>query len=140
MRVLGLDIGTKTIGIAVSDPLGLTAQSLITLQRKNRQKDIERLQKLIKEYGVELVVVGLPRNMNGTTGRQAENVISFAAKIEKELDVPVEYYDERLTTVAAGRLLLEADLSRKRRRKVIDRVAAAYMLQGFLDRQRQNKV
>lgn len=133
---MGLDIGTKTIGVAISDSLGLTAQGLTTIRRKNREVDLAVLKKLAQQHGVEQLVVGLPRNMNGTCGPQAARVREFGGKIERELGLPVYFYDERLTTVAADRVLLEADLSRKRRRKVVDQVAASLILQGFLDRQR----
>lgn len=136
MRIMGLDIGTKTIGVAISDSLGLTAQGLTTIRRKNREVDLAVLKKLAQQHGVEQLVVGLPRNMNGTCGPQAARVREFGGKIERELGLPVYFYDERLTTVAADRVLLEADLSRKRRRKVVDQVAASLILQGFLDRQR----
>jgi len=134
MRIMGLDIGSKTIGVAISDPLGLTAQGLTTIRRQNREVDLAALKKLTQQYGVEQLVVGLPRNMNGTCGPQAARVRHFAGKIERELGLPVHFYDERLTTVAAGKVLLEADLSRKNRRKVVDQVAATFILQGFLDR------
>lgn len=134
MRIMGLDIGSKTIGVAISDPLGLTAQGLTTIRRRNRADDLATLQELARQYNVTQVVVGLPRNMNGSYGPQAELVRQFAAKIEKALGLPLHFYDERLTTVAAGKALLEADVSRKNRRKVIDQVAATIILQGFLDR------
>lgn len=135
MRVMGLDIGSKTIGVAVSDPLGLTAQGLTTIRRRSREADLEALKKLSRQYGVEQLVVGLPRNMDGSYGPQADAVRNFARKIKIELGLPLHFNDERLTTVAATRVLLDADLSRKSRRKVIDQVAATIILQGFLDRQ-----
>ncbi|MGI9860113.1 Holliday junction resolvase RuvX [Moorella naiadis] len=140
MRIMGLDVGSKTIGIALSDPLGWTAQGLTTIRRRNLAADLAALQELVERYGVEELVVGLPRNMNGSLGPQAEAVRVFAGRLAAELGLPVHLYDERLTTVAAGRLLLEADLSRKRRRQVIDQVAATYILQGYLDRLGQNEV
>ncbi len=135
MRVMGLDIGSKTIGIAVSDPLGLTAQGLTTIYRRNLDTDLAVLKKLTEQYSVKQLVVGLPRNMNGSYGPQAALVRNFAGKIKQKLNLPLCYYDERLTSVAADKVLLEADLSRKSRRKVIDQVAATIILQGFLDRQ-----
>ncbi len=140
MRMMGLDVGSKTIGIALSDPLGWTAQGLMTLKRKNLTADIHALQELAARYEVTAIVVGLPRNMNGSLGAMAAEVKSFAAKLEAALGLPVHFYDERLTTVAADRILLEADLSRRRRRAVVDQVAAGIILQGYLDRQGQNRV
>lgn len=140
MRIMGLDVGSKTIGIALSDPLGWTAQGLTTIRRRNLAADLAALQELVERYGVEELVVGLPRNMNGSLGPQAEAVRAFAGRLAVDLGLPVHLYDERLTTVAAGRILLEADLSRKRRRQVIDQVAATYILQGYLDRRGQNEV
>ncbi|BCV21874.1 Holliday junction resolvase RuvX [Moorella sp. Hama-1] len=140
MRIMGLDVGSKTIGVALSDPLGWTAQGLTTIRRRNQAADLAALKELIQRHGVEELVVGLPRNMNGSLGPQAEAVRTFAGLLASELGLPVHFYDERLTTVAAGRILLEADLSRKRRRQVIDQVAATYILQGYLDRLGQNEV
>lgn len=140
MRIMGLDVGSKTIGVAISDPLGWTAQGLGTIRRRNMAADLSALKKLVKKYNAEQVVVGLPRNMNGTYGPQAEEARAFAARIEAELGLPVHLYDERLSTVAADKILLEADLSRRRRRAVVDQVAASIILQGYLDRRGQNKV
>ncbi|MDK2820136.1 MAG: putative pre6S rRNA nuclease [Clostridia bacterium] len=136
MRIMGLDVGTKTIGVAISDPLGLTAQGITTIKRRNKKADLTALKNYVEQYEVEQVVIGLPRNMNGTMGPTADMVQNFSALIKDELGLPIHFYDERLTTVAANKLLLEGDLSRKRRKKVIDQVAATYILQGFLDRNR----
>ena len=134
MRVLGLDLGEKTIGIAVSDPMGWTAQAVEVIRRDgNVNSEIRRLQELIKEYGVELILLGLPKNMNGTVGDQGQKAMDYASMIGKKLGVPVKLWDERLSTVAAGRVLLEADMSRAKRKKIIDKVAAAVILQGYLD-------
>lgn len=133
MRIMGLDLGEKTIGIAISDALQMTAQPLTTLMRQEG-KELERLEALICEYGIERVVVGLPRNMNGSLGPQAERAQEFGRALEAKAGVPVTFWDERLTTVAAERVLLEADLSRRKRKKVIDQVSAAVMLEGYLKR------
>lgn len=133
MRILGLDIGDRTIGVAVSDPLGYTAQGVTTIRRKNEDKDIDELVKLCKEYNVETIVSGLPKNMNGTVGPQSEKVLAFCEIIKRKIDIPVKMWDERLTTVAAEKAMLEADLSRAKRKKIIDKMAATYILQGYLD-------
>ncbi len=134
MRYLALDIGDKTIGTAVSDLLNLTAQGVTTIIRKSNKEDLKKLGEIISEYEVETLVVGLPKNMNGTEGERCEIVRSFAEKIsEKFPEQKIIFQDERLSTVAAERTLLEADLSRRKRKKVIDKMAAVYILQGFLD-------
>jgi putative Holliday junction resolvase len=134
-RILGLDVGTKGIGVAVSDELGWTAQGLHTLGRRGLDADLAALGALAREHDVERVVVGLPRNMNGTLGPQAEYVLEFAEQLKAALGLPVVTWDERLTTVAANRVLLEADVSRKKRKALVDTVAAVLILQGYLDRQ-----
>lgn len=134
-RTLGLDVGTRTIGVAVSDEMGWTAQGLSTLARKSLQADLEALRRLAREWDVERIVIGLPKNMNGTLGPQAQLVLAFAEAAKVALGLPVVTWDERLSTVAANRALLEADVSRKRRKAVVDTVAAALILQGYLDRQ-----
>jgi putative Holliday junction resolvase len=133
MRALGLDIGDRTIGVAVSDPLGLTAQGITTIRRKNQEYDIQELYKICKEYDVDTIVSGLPKNMNGTIGPQGEKVMEFCDIIKEKLSLPIIMWDERLTTVAAHRAMLEADLSRKKRKKIVDKIAAVYILQGYLD-------
>lgn len=134
MRIMGLDLGDKTIGVAISDPLGWTAQGIEVIRRDgDTDRELNRLRELVAEYGVELVVLGLPRNMNGTLGERGEKAKAFAGEIQKALSMPVELWDERLSTVAAERILLEADTSRAKRKKVIDKVAAAIILQGYLD-------
>lgn len=135
MRALGLDLGTKTIGLAVTDELGLTAQGLPTWERVGPRKDVAELTRLAREYGVDRFVIGLPLNMDGSEGPRAEATKKFGATLEEATKLPVIYWDERLTTVAAQRVLLEADLSRKRRKEVIDQVAASLILQGWLDAQ-----
>jgi putative pre-16S rRNA nuclease len=136
MRTLGLDVGTKTIGVAVSDGLGLTAQAITTIRRTNMKADLAALSELAREHEASRLVVGLPLNMDGSEGPRAEASRKFAEVAGKELDLPVEFWDERLSTVAAERTLLEADLTRARRRQVIDQVAAQFILQGWLDARR----
>ncbi|WP_026906292.1 Holliday junction resolvase RuvX [Paucisalibacillus globulus] len=135
MKILGLDVGSKTIGVAVSDELGWTAQGLTTI--KWDELEIEsadnQLKEIINEHHVEKVVIGLPKNMNGTIGERGEASINYAKHIEKVHGLPTVLWDERLTTMAAERVLLEADVSRKKRKKVIDKMAAMMILQGFLD-------
>lgn len=135
MRILGLDIGTKTIGMAISDPLGWTAQGLATQRRAGQlEKDLEGIMDVVKKFGVTRIVAGLPRNMDGTRGPAAAQVEEFAARLREVSGLTVELWDERLTTVAAHKTLLEADLSRRKRKKVVDQLAAVYILQGYLDR------
>ncbi|KGN02975.1 Holliday junction resolvase [Clostridium novyi A str. 4570] len=133
MRVLGLDVGDRTIGVAVSDPLGFTAQGITTVHRKSVEEDIDELKKICKEYAVELIISGLPKNMNGTVGEQGEKVIEFCDLLKEEIKIPIKMWDERLTTVAAHRAMLEANLSRAKRKKIVDKMAATYILQGYLD-------
>lgn len=135
MRIGGLDVGDKTIGVALSDELGWTAQGLEVIRRKNLELDLARLGDIARQYGVERWVVGMPRNMNGTYGPRAESTRAFITDLEGRLGLPVETYDERMTTVAATRVLLEADVSRAKRKQVIDKMAAAVILQGYLDAQ-----
>lgn len=134
-RYLSLDVGDATVGVAVSDPLGLTAQGVETIRRKDMKADLKRLEELMEAYGTKSLVIGLPRNMNGTQGERCEVVRAFAEEIREAVpEAEIEFWDERLSTVAAARSLLEADLSRRKRRKVIDKMAAVFILQGFLDR------
>lgn len=133
MRVGGLDLGEKTIGVALSDELGLTAQGLEVIRRKAPDADYARLGEIADRYCVQRWVVGLPRNMNGTYGPSAEMARAFANSLTERFGLPVDLWDERLTTAAAQRTLLEADVSRRKRRQVVDKIAAAYILQGYLD-------
>ncbi len=133
MRILGLDIGSKRIGVAVSDELGITAQVVETLVRKDLPSDVDRIVKLAEEFKAQEIVVGMPYNMNGSEGPQVHLVRAVAESISHRVSIPVQEWDERLTTVLAERVLLEADMSRAKRRKVIDKVAAAVILQGYLD-------
>ena len=133
MRVLGLDLGARRIGVAVSDPMGWTAQGLATIQRRSEQQAIDEIRRVVNELGAERIVVGLPRNMDGTIGPQARKVLDFAAKLRETLGVPVDAWDERLTTVAAQKSMTETRLSRARRKLTVDRIAAQLILQGYLD-------
>ena len=132
-RILGLDVGARRIGIAVSDPLGLTAQGLPTLQRRNRRYDQSELRRVVREYGVSEIVIGNPLSMSGQSGAQAEKMAAFAGQIEQELSLPVHLWDERLSTAEAHRLLDETGIRDARRKEVIDKMAAVLILQSFLD-------
>ena len=138
-RILGLDVGVKRIGIAVSDPLGITAQGLATLHRRNRRHDFIELRKILQEYQVREIVVGNPLRMSGQAGAQAEKMAAFAAQIQQEFSMPVHLWDERLTTAEAHRLLDETDIRDARRKTVIDKMAAVLILQSFLDARAANR-
>jgi putative Holliday junction resolvase len=133
MRWMGLDYGDKTIGIALSDEMGWTAQGLEVIRRKSKDHDLDRIRTIIEAYQVGELIVGLPRNMNGSIGPRGETCKEFAEYLQQTLQLPVHLWDERLTTVAAERTLIEADVSRKKRKLVIDKMAAALILQGYLD-------
>lgn len=139
MRIMSLDVGSRTIGIACSDALLMTAQGIETIRRTSLEKDFNRLQELIAEYEVHELVVGMPKNMNGTKGERAEKTEEFVEKMKEVIDLPVSYWDERLSTVMAERQLIVADVSRKKRKSVIDKMAAVVILQGYLDRLQFNK-
>lgn len=134
MRILGLDLGSKTIGVALSDPFGWTAQGITTIRRTKKENDILEIGKICNEYKVEEIVVGLPKNMNGSIGESGQRAIEFSEIIKERLNIKVEMWDERLTTVAAHKAMIEADLSREKRKKIVDKIAAMYILQGYLDR------
>jgi putative Holliday junction resolvase len=136
MRVAALDVGEARIGVAVSDELGLTAQGIGVVARVGGRRDLEALAALLAPYRPERLVVGLPLELSGAEGPQAAKVRAFATRAAEHLGLPLEYWDERLTTVAAERALLEADLSRRRRRQLVDQVAATLILQAYLERQR----
>jgi putative Holliday junction resolvase len=137
MRTMGLDIGTHTIGVAISDELGITAQGLKTLKRKSMEDDLKEIATIIGQFEVEKVVVGLPKNMDGTLGKQAEFVLKWIKVFVDKIQVPVDTWDERLSTVGASKVLLEADVSRRKRKRVIDKLAAVLILQGYLDQSRR---
>ena len=133
-RILGLDVGDRTVGVAASDLLLMTAQGVETIRRETLEKDLARLGELMREYDAVRLVVGLPRNMNGTEGDRCEIVRAFAEEIKKALpEADIVLWDERLSTVAAAKSLIQADVSRKKRKKVIDKMAAVFILQGYLD-------
>ncbi|WP_177505892.1 Holliday junction resolvase RuvX [Anaerosinus sp.] len=134
MRILGLDVGDKTIGIAVSDALMITAQGVETIRRTSLERDLKRLQELMAEYETNQLLIGMPKNMNGTIGPRAEIVKAFAELIVDKIEgTKIIFWDERLSTVAATKSLIAADVSRAKRRKVIDKMAAVFILQGYLD-------
>ncbi|MDF2558488.1 MAG: Holliday junction resolvase-like protein [Bacillales bacterium] len=135
MRIAGLDVGTKTVGVAISDAMGWTAQGIETIpvDTENRHLGFKRISALIEEYEISLFVVGLPKNMNGTIGPRGEACQQYARLLEQKFNIPVKMVDERLTTMQAERILLEADVSRKKRKDVIDKMAATLILQTYLD-------
>jgi putative Holliday junction resolvase len=135
-RVLGLDVGARRIGIAVSDPLGITAQGLETLQRRNKRHDLAALERVIREYAVQAIVVGLPLRMSGAEGTQSEKMQVFAEELRKRFRLPVHLWDERLTSAEANRLLRETDLSIEKRGKAVDRMAAILILQSWMEGKR----
>jgi len=132
-RILAIDLGTRRMGLAVSDEMGWTAQGLRTMDRVGPKKDAARLRQIVSEYRIRKVIVGLPRNMNGQLGPQADLALEFIERIKNQLRLDVIPWDERLTTLEAERVLMEADLSRAKRREKIDQVAAVLILQGYLD-------
>ena len=137
-RTAGLDVGERTIGIAVSDLLGITAQGLDTIRRNNTEADLEHVINIIKDYDVNLVVIGLPKNMNNTLGPSADRAREFGDELAKKIDIEIKYWDERLTTVSAQRTLLEGDVSRKKRKQLVDKVAAVMILQNYMDSNKSN--
>lgn len=137
MRVMGLDVGSKTVGVAVSDELGWTAQGIetISIDEEKEKFGFERVAEIVGLYEVQKIIVGFPKNMNNTIGPRGEASKAYAEKLKELLGLPVIMWDERLSTMAAERVLLEADVSRKKRKKVIDKMAASMILQGYLDSQ-----
>ena len=134
MRIMGLDMGESRIGVALSDELLLTAQGLCVLRSRGVAHDLEQVGELLAKHGVTQLVLGLPKNMDGSRGAMAEKVLEFGRQLaEKVPGIAIEYWDERLTTTAAQRVLVEADMSRAKRRQVVDKVAAGLILQGYLD-------
>jgi putative holliday junction resolvase len=133
-RVLALDVGSRTIGLAVSDPLGITAQGLETIRRQNKRSDLEALERVLTHYAVGEIVVGYPLKMSGSTGAQSNRMSLFADELRRRFKIPVHLWDERLTSAQANRLLRETDMSIRRRAEVVDRLAAVLILQSFLDR------
>ena len=135
MRILGIDYGSKRIGVAVSDPLGMIAQGIAVIDKNETfEQDIGRLKQVMEQYqGIKEIVVGLPKTMKGEIGIQANKVLEFVAALKKNFELKISTWDERLTTAEAEKLLISAGLSRQKRKKVIDKSAAAYILQGYLD-------
>lgn len=133
MRIMALDLGDRRIGVAVSDELGWTAQGIGVVERHRDGRELEEIERLVREREVSEIVVGLPRNMDGSIGPRGEICIAFAEMLRGKLQLPVHLWDERLTTVAAERTLLEADVSRRKRRQVVDKLAATLILQHYLD-------
>lgn len=136
IRILALDLGKKRIGVALSDALGLTAQGLTVLSRTNLDSDLEQVMLLVRQHTVQEIVIGLPKHLDGRLGEGAEEAQYWARELKERLGLPVHCVDERLTTMQAERVLLEADVSRKKRRQVIDKLAAGLILQAFLDSRR----
>lgn len=136
MRIIGLDYGSKTVGVAICDELGITAQAIETITRKEEnklRKTLARIEALIEEYNVEKIVLGLPKNMNNTEGERVEACKEFAAMLERRTGLPVIMWDERLSTVSANQVLMESGVRRENRKAVIDKIAATFILQGYLD-------
>ena len=136
-KLMGLDLGTKTIGVAISDALRMTASPVETIKRIKFTQDAERLAKLVPDNNVTGIVVGLPLNMDGTEGPRAQSTRAFVRNLKQKIDLPIVFWDERLSTMAVTRTMLEADLSRARQAEVVDKLAASYILQGALDRLRR---
>jgi putative Holliday junction resolvase len=133
MRILSLDIGKRKIGMAISDVLGITAQPVETILRDTTKNDFTRIKEIARDMNVTKIIVGLPLNMNGTIGSRAKETYSFVEKLKCELEIPIQLWDERLTTLGAQRILLKADMSRKKRKKLDDKIAAQLILQSYLD-------
>ena len=138
MRILSMDVGDRRIGMAVSDTLGWTAQGIPTLERKGTEYDLEVIRKVLDQYEPELIVIGLPKNMNGSLGPQGEKVQQFAETLTNHFNHEIVFWDERLTTVSANRALLEGNVSRKKRKQQVDQIAAVLILQSYLDYRNRN--
>ena len=142
MRIMGLDFGSKTVGVALSDPLLLTAQGVEIIRRKDENKlrqTLARIEELILAYQVEEIVLGLPKNMNDTLGARVELTYEFKEKLERRTGLPVHMWDERLTTVAADKAMIEAGIRRENRKEYVDKIAAVFILQGYLDLRSRKK-
>lgn len=136
MRIMGLDFGSKTVGVAISDALKITAQGIETIERKSENKlrqTLARIETLVQEYEVELIVLGFPKNMNNTVGERGEKTMEFKEMLERRTGLTVVMWDERLTTVEATRTLMESDVRRENRKQYVDKIAAVFILQGYLD-------
>lgn len=132
MRILSLDVGTKTIGVAVSDELGITANGITTIKRSDIKSDLKNLKDIIDRYSPAEIVIGVPYNIDGSVGNRGKDILTFSDTVKKEFSIPVVYWDESFSTVNAEEKMLEADLSRKKRKKVIDKMAAVIILQEYL--------
>ena len=130
---MGLDLGDKTIGVALSDPFFITAQAYLTIKRKKTSLDIKKLVDIIRDKEVNLIIIGLPKNMNHTLGPQAMKVISFVDLLKKETDIDIKYQDERMTTIQSDKVLMDMSVKRENRKKYIDKIAASFILQTYLD-------
>ena len=139
MKFLGIDLGEKRIGLSISDELGITAQGLPTISSTNEEENFKKIKIILNQYNIERIILGLPKNMNGTLGKQAEKVLSFAQKIKENYQIPIEFEDERLSTLKAEKMLIQADQSRKKRKKNIDKISAIIILQTYLDRRMMKK-
>ena len=137
-RLIGLDVGDRTIGVAVSDLLMITAQGVTTIKRTNLKADIQELKKIIDEYNVTKIIVGMPKMMDGTVGIQGEKVIEFTEKIKAKIDLPMDFQDERLTTALSEKILISADVKRKKRKEVIDKLAAVQILTTYMERMKRS--
>ncbi|MCI5971408.1 MAG: Holliday junction resolvase RuvX [Anaerococcus sp.] len=135
-RIMCLDVGNKTIGVALSDPMFLLANALETIKRKKASTDIDRIKQIVEQNDVNLIVVGLPKNMNNTIGPQAMRVISFVDLLRKQVDVEVVYEDERMTTIQSEAVLMDMEVRRENRKQYIDKIAATFILQTYLDRRK----
>ncbi len=133
MRIMGLDLGSRTIGVAISDELGITAQPLKTIKRIGLVTDLKELSAVIADYGIGKIIIGLPIRLDGKPSVMSESVLRFARKLAADTGLVVKTWDERLSTFAVTRVLKEADMSRKKRKRVVDKLAASYILQGYLD-------
>lgn len=142
MRIMGLDFGSKTVGVAISDPLFITAQGIEIIRRKEENKlrqTLARIEALIVEYEVSEIVLGLPKNMNATEGERVEKTKEFADRLSRRTGLPVSFWDERLTTVAADKAMMEAGIRRENRKEHVDKLAAVFILQGYLDERAMKK-
>jgi putative Holliday junction resolvase len=139
MRILALDVGTKTIGVAVSDELGIAAHGVTTIKRTELRRDIEALAKIISQYNPSEILVGVPYNIDGTVGKRAQGILRFAEIVKKAFSIPVGFWDESFSTVDAEKILLDADLSRSKRKRVIDKMAAVFILEGYLEKKRSGR-
>jgi len=137
-RLLGMDVGARRIGLAVSDLLGITAQGVPTLQRRNKRTDLAELQRIISEYGVSEIVVGYPLRLSGKASAQTGKVVEFAEELRKKFNLPIHLWDERLTSAEANRLLRETDMSIRRRAEVVDQMAAVLILQSFMENRKRS--